>query len=371
MSPDRFTTLTVSLGARSYPILIGEQLLSRAGELLAPHLPLKRVFIITDEHVAKAHLPTLQAALSGTGIRYEAIILPPGEQTKSFAMFESVLTEILSHKPERKVTLIALGGGVIGDLTGFAASALLRGVGFIQIPTTLLSQVDSSVGGKTGINSKHGKNLIGSFYQPQLVLADMSLLDTLPKRELLAGYAEVVKYGLINQPEFFDWLVSQEAAFNRGDKAILSRMVETSCQAKAEIVAADEHEGGVRALLNLGHTFGHALEKVMGYDGRLLHGEAVAIGMMQAFRFSSRLGLCSESDVQRVEKHLKAVGLPTGLYDIHDRWNANDLLEAMYQDKKVSAGTLTFILAKGIGKAFIAKDVDPVSVRTMLEEEIG
>jgi 3-dehydroquinate synthase len=369
MSP--LNHLTVSLEERSYDILVGNGLLAQAGEILKPLLKLPRVFILTDETVAKHHLGTLETSLNNAGIKNDAIILPPGENTKRFEILERVMNTLLEAKPERSMTLIALGGGVVGDLTGFAASILLRGVPFIQIPTTLLAQVDSSVGGKTGINTPYGKNLVGTFYQPSLVLADMELLGTLPTRELLAGYAEVVKYGLINQPDFFTWLEGKSAALKAKDRDTLSHMVLTSCKAKADIVASDERESGARALLNLGHTFGHALEKIAGYDGRLLHGEAVALGMAQAFRFSTRLGLCPEEDTARVEAHLKAVGLPVFLSDIAIAWEPEALLDGMYQDKKVSGGKLVFILVKGIGKAYIAKDIIDHDVLGFLNEEVG
>ena len=282
--------LTVDLGDRSYDIHVGEGLLERTGELLRHILPIPSVLIVTDKTVADLHLGTLQAALDKSDIKYQTVVLPAGEQTKSFKELEALLETLLAYKPERNTTLIAFGGGVIGDITGFAASILLRGVPFIQIPTTLLAMVDSSVGGKTGINTKYGKNLVGTFYQPKCVLADISLLKTLPKREFLAGYAEVVKYGFIQDATFFEELEKNASQLN--NSAHLKHMIMTSCKAKADIVEKDEREGGIRALLNLGHTFAHALEAEMGYDGRLLHGEAVAIGLVLAFSFSVSRDLC-------------------------------------------------------------------------------
>ena len=290
-----------------------------------------------------------------------------GEASKSFASFEKLCEEILALGIERSTVLIALGGGVIGDLTGFAAAVLLRGIDFIQIPTTLLAQVDSSVGGKTGINSGHGKNLIGAFHQPRLVLADTYTLRTLPRRELLAGYAEVVKYGLIDQPDFFAWLEGHGADLVEGDQGVLAQAIETSCAAKAAIVAEDEKEAGKRALLNLGHTFGHALEAECGYGDELLHGEGVALGMIMAFDLSVELGLCPAEDADRVFRHLTAVGLPTRLEHLPGRvWDADTLLGHMHKDKKVTGGKLTFILAKGIGRAFITHDVEEAAVRALL-----
>lgn len=365
-----YSTLTVDLKERSYDIYIGEGLLQSAATLIKPVLPLNNAFIITDENVAKLHLKPLQNSLSEAGIESHCSILPAGEQTKSFNQLEQLLNEIFEKKPERKSTLIALGGGVIGDLTGFAASILLRGVNFIQIPTTLLAQVDSSVGGKTGINNTYGKNLIGSFYQPKLVLADTTVLQALPKREFLSGYAEVVKYALINNYAFFEWLVDNEKKIINMEPHTLQEAIKISCQSKAEIVANDEKEAGCRALLNLGHTFGHALEKETGYSDILRHGESVAIGMVLAHQLSAKMGMCSKEEPKKVEKHLKTVGLPTSLHDVDTDWNVENLLEAMYQDKKVSEGKLVFILTKGIGKAFINKGVDAKEVEHFLRSKI-
>lgn len=364
------TSVPVALGDRSYDILIGDGLLSRAGELVKPFLKRPRTVIVTDENVARNHLSTLQAALTGSGIASEAIVLPPGEKSKSYGTLAELCDKLLAAGVERRDCIIAFGGGVIGDLAGFAAAILRRGVNFIQIPTTLLAQVDSSVGGKTGINSPHGKNLIGAFHQPQLVLADLGLLKTLPRRELAAGYAEVVKYGLLGDRPFFDWLDGNVQRVFDGDLEAIGHAVAVSCRTKARIVAEDETETGVRALLNLGHTFGHALEAATGYSQRLLHGESVSIGMVQAFRFSEAAGLCAPQTAGRVATHLKAAGLP-----IHSSEIAGELpppaalLDLMRQDKKAVAGKLTFILVRGIGEAFIARDVPDSDVLSFLEED--
>jgi 3-dehydroquinate synthase len=361
--------LTVALGARSYDIAIGRGLMAEAALHLRPLLKQPKVIIVTDEPVARLHLPVLVRALDQGGIGHREIVLPPGEQTKSFQYLEQLMDRLLAEKPERSTMLVALGGGVIGDLTGFAASILLRGVDFVQIPTTLLAQVDSSVGGKTAIDTRWGKNLVGSFHQPRLVLADTGVLDTLPRRELLAGYAEVAKYGLINDAPFFAWLEEHGPGVIDGNGAARQRAVRTSCAAKAAIVAEDERETGTRALLNLGHTFGHALEAECGYGSELLHGEAVAIGMVMAFDLSAQLGLCPAEDAARVERHLAAVGLPTSPTAIGGRvWDADRLIEHMHHDKKRGAGRLNFILARGIGRAYIAKDVDIADVKALLIE---
>ncbi len=352
------TTVHVALGERSYDIHIGEGLLSRAGEIVAPFLKRPLTAIVTDAHVAEAHLATLERALSAKGIRSTAIVMPPGEATKSYQHLADLCDRLLAAGIERRDRIIAFGGGVIGDLAGFAAAILRRGVDFIQIPTTLLAQVDSSVGGKTGINSPHGKNLIGAFHQPLAVISDIGLLSTLPRRELAAGYAEVAKYGLLGDKAFFEWLEGSAPAIMRGNSEALIRAIRSSCEAKARIVAEDETETGVRALLNLGHTFGHALEAATGYSQRLLHGEGVAIGMVQAFRFSERQGLCAPGAADRVAKHLKSAGLPVHASQIPgDLPPPATLLEIMRQDKKAQGGKLTFILVRDIGDAFIARDV--------------
>jgi 3-dehydroquinate synthase len=365
-------TVRVALAERSYDILVGGGLIGRAGQLAAPLLAQQRVVVITDRHVAKHHLDALQESFRRAGIASDSIVLPAGEQTKSFAELEALCDRLLAMKVERHTTLVALGGGVIGDLTGFAASILLRGVDFIQVPTSLLAQVDSSVGGKTGINTSHGKNLIGSFYQPRLVLADTDVLDTLPKRELLAGYAEIVKYGLINDPAFFGWLEDHGANLIAGDEAARRHAIVKSCQAKADIVGADERESGQRALLNLGHTFGHALEAECGYSDELLHGEAVAMGMVMAFDLSATLGLAPLEDAARLRRHLASLGLPTDPISIQGRiWSPARLIEHMGKDKKVKDGRIGFVLARGIGQCFTPAYVDLAQVEAMLESAIA
>ena len=363
--------VSVSLGARTYDIQIGEHLLEEAGRMIAPVLNRPFTAIVTDENVAKFHIKTLEASLAAAGIRSVSIILPPGEKTKSFTALAGLCEKLLAAGVERRDKIIALGGGVIGDLAGFAAAILRRGIDFIQIPTSLLAQVDSSVGGKTGINTAHGKNLIGAFLQPIKVLADTGLLDTLPARELAAGYAEVAKYGLLGDHSFFDWLEANAQLVMRGDTQARSHAIHKSCSAKAAIVAEDETEQGVRALLNLGHTFGHALESATGYSNRLLHGEGVAIGMVQAFRFSERLKHCKPGTADRVARHLKAVGLPTHMNDIEGKLPpVAELLGIMRQDKKAQGGKLTFILARSIGDAFIAKNVPDQDVAAFLQEDL-
>jgi 3-dehydroquinate synthase len=360
-------SLTVALGDRSYEIVIGEELIPRAGQWVAPLLKSGRAMIVTDETVAELHLEALERALESAGGAFEAFVLPAGEATKDFEHLSDLCSRLLLAGVERGTTLVALGGGVIGDLTGFAAAILLRGLDFIQIPTTLLAQVDSSVGGKTGINTPEGKNLVGAFHQPRLVLADTTALTTLPRRELLAGYAEVVKYGAISDAEFFTWLESHGADILDGAPELLTRAVEVSCASKAAIVAADERESGARALLNLGHTFGHALEAEVGYSGELLHGEAVAIGMIMAFDLSVQLGYCPAEDAARLRRHLAAVGLPTGLEALPGRiWDPGRLLGHMQKDKKVADGRITFILARGLGEAFITRDVEPAEITALL-----
>ena len=349
-------------------ILIGNGLVSHAGSHIAKVLPAKKVFIVTDDNVAPIYLNMLEKSLDVVGIKYSSCILPYGEKTKSFESLEKLLDLIFATQPDRKTTLIALGGGVIGDLTGFAASIILRGINFIQIPTTLLAQVDSSVGGKTGINNKYGKNLVGSFYQPLLVLADTDTMKTLPQREFLAGYAEVVKYGIINDLEFFNYLDTNLAAILAQDNSALQYIITTSCEAKAAIVADDEREGGVRALLNFGHTFAHALEKITGYSNKLLHGEAVAIGMVFALKLSHKMGLCEANDVAKVEAHLKKAGLMTSPLEIQTDWNADNLISAMRQDKKAFNGKLTFILVRSVGEGFIETNVPEDVVFETIED---
>ena len=360
-------SLRVELAQRSYDILVGEGLLASAGRHMMPLLKQKRVMLVTDENVAGLHLATVERALDDAGIGYQALVLPAGERTKDFAHLETLVERLLKAKVERDTSLVALGGGVIGDLTGFAASIILRGLEFIQLPTTLLAQVDSSVGGKTGINTGQGKNLVGTFHQPRLVLIDTDTLSTLPRRELLAGYAEVVKYGLVNDADFFAWLESHGTAVIDGDPAARRHAVLTSCANKAALVAEDERESGHRALLNLGHTFGHALEAEFGYGDELLHGEAVAIGLTLAFDLSARLGLCPQEETARVRRHLAAIGLPTGLEWFGGRAvSPRDLLEHMSRDKKVRDGRITFVLARGIGRAFLSQEVDLREVEALL-----
>ncbi len=366
--------LRVEMGDRSYDIVAGAGLFERAGELLGPIVGRRKLIVVTDENVAARQGARLEAGLRDGGIVATRITLKPGEATKSWEQLGKLTDAILDLKPERGSMLLALGGGVVGDLTGVAASLVLRGIGFIQAPTTLLAQVDSAVGGKTGVNTRHGKNLIGSFYQPKLVLADLDALSTLPRRELLAGYAEVVKYGLIDEPAFFDWLEKNGEAVIAGDATARAHAVITSCAAKARIVAADEREDNVRALLNLGHTFGHAFEAAVGYGDMLLHGEAVALGMVLAFDLSAQLGLCPRADCERIRRHFKAVGLPTDPASLNlppKARRADKLLELMAQDKKVSGGRITFILARGIGQAFVARDVDTGDVRVLLEQSVA
>ncbi|HUC61564.1 MAG TPA: 3-dehydroquinate synthase [Alphaproteobacteria bacterium] len=369
---DGVERIPLALGARSYDILVGPGLIARAGALMAPVLERPRTVIVTDATVGRLYLAPLAEALDRARIVHEAIELPPGEGTKDFGHFASLLERLLALRIERSTTILALGGGVIGDLAGFAASVALRGIDYVQIPTTLLAQVDSSVGGKTGINTRQGKNLVGSFYQPRLVLADIDALATLPRREFLAGYAEVVKYGLIGDAQFFAWLERNGAALVAGDVDARRHAVAASCRAKAATVAADERETGARALLNFGHTFGHALEAETGFGDELLHGEAVALGMVLAFELSARLGLCPAGDAARVVRHFEAIGLPTSLPRAGGRrWNADALIDHMARDKKVRDGKIAFILARGIGKAFVARDVDPAAVRALLAAAIA
>jgi 3-dehydroquinate synthase len=368
MSADA-VTVEVGLGTRSYDILIGPGLIGRAGEEIAKRLPDIRTAIVSDENVAAHHLDALSESLSRSGIESTSIVLPAGEKTKNFDALQQVVDGILAARLERGDAVIALGGGVIGDLAGFAAGIVRRGMNFVQMPTSLLAQVDSSVGGKTGINTVHGKNLVGVFHQPRLVLADTGALDTLPAREFRAGYAEVAKYGLIDRPDFFAWLEKNwQEVFDGGPAC--TEAIAQSCRAKAEVVARDEFETGDRALLNLGHTFGHALEAATGYDGaRLVHGEGVAIGMALAHRFSARLNLASHDDAARVEAHLAAVGLPWRMADIPGPLpDAERLLGYIAQDKKVSRGALTFILTHGVGQSFIARDVPASEVLSFLRE---
>ena len=365
-------TVRVELGARGYDILIGDGLIGRAGAEIAALLPGLRAAIVTDANVAAAHAQALSASLAAAGIEAVTITVAPGERSKSFAVLEEVVDAVLAARLERGDAVIALGGGVVGDLAGFVAGIVRRGMKFVQMPTSLLAQVDSSVGGKTGINSPRGKNLVGVFQQPVLVLADTGALDTLPAREFRAGYAEVVKYGLIDRPDFFAWLEGNWREVFSGGPA-RTRAIAQSCRAKAEVVARDEYETGDRALLNLGHTFGHALEAATSYDSaRLVHGEGVAIGMALAHRFSNRLNLCSMDDALRVEAHLAAVGLPVSPGGVPGELPGPErMLDYIAQDKKVSRGALTFILTRGIGRSFIARDVAPSEVLAFLRDAMA
>ena len=368
-SPAR-RTVRVDLGERSYDILIGPGLIASAGVEIAARLNGRRIAVVTDEHVAPLYLDPFLRSLSDAKIEAVSQVLPAGEKTKSFEHLMTVCDGVLGARIERGDAVVALGGGVIGDLTGFAAGIVRRGSRFIQVPTSLLAQVDSSVGGKTGINSRHGKNLIGVFHQPNLVLADTDVLDTLSPREFRAGYAEVAKYGLIDKPDFFAWLEKNWRTIFSGGEARIEAIA-TSCQAKADVVAADERETGLRALLNLGHTFGHALEAATEYDSRrLVHGEGVAIGMVLAHQFSARMNLASPDDARRVEAHLKDVGLPVSMDAIPGGLPPVEvLMEAIAQDKKVKSGRLTFILTRGIGQSFVADDVPASEVLSFLKEK--
>jgi len=368
-----FERINVSLGERSYEIIIGSQLLNKAGNFIKSATRSERVIIVTDDNVAPLYLDALADSLEITGINVGKIILPPGEQTKSISYFEKLTNNILGMKIDRNVALIALGGGVIGDLTGYVASSILRGIDFVQVPTTLLSQVDSSVGGKTGINSRYGKNLIGAFYQPRIVIADIDTIDSLPRREVLAGYAEVAKYGLINDSEFFTWLEDCGPTLYQGNyekyKDFLQKAIFKSCKSKTEIIMEDETEQNVRTLLNLGHTFGHALETETGFSDRLLHGEAVSIGICLAFDLSVLLKLCPKSDAERTRKHFAGMGLPTNLSDIRKfDWNTESLLNHMLSDKKIKNGKVNFILTKGIGKSFLAPNIKMKDVQIVFEQ---
>jgi shikimate kinase/3-dehydroquinate synthase len=363
--------LSVAVGAAGYDVVIGDGLVRRAGALLAPVLPRKHAVVVTDDVVAPLHLPALLAGLDATGFVTQQIVVPAGEASKRLEVFESVTDQLLAAGVERRSAVIALGGGVVGDLAGFAAAATLRGLPFVQVPTTLLAQVDSSVGGKTGINTRHGKNLLGAFHQPRMVLADTATLATLPARELRAGYAEIAKAGLIGDAALFDWCEANGAAVIAGDRAAQSEAVLRACAFKAAVVGDDEREetpSGGRALLNLGHTFGHALEAELGY-GTILHGEAVAAGIGLAFRLSANLGLCPAADAERVIAHLNRVGLPGELSLLNRRLSAARLVGHMRHDKKMRDGALTFILVHGIGRAFTHAEVPPDAVTDLLRAE--
>jgi 3-dehydroquinate synthase len=363
--------VNVALGERSYDIIIGRGRLGSLGEKIAALRPGAKAAIVSDEIVARHHLAATEAALAAAGIGTSSVTVPPGESSKSFAMLERVCEALIAARIERADVVVALGGGVIGDLAGLAAALVRRGLDYVQVPTTLLAQVDSSVGGKTAIDSTHGKNLIGAFHQPVLVLADTALLDTLPERQFRAGYAEVVKYGLLGDPGFFAWLEANWRELFAGGGA-REHAIAVSCRMKAAIVARDEREHGERALLNLGHTFGHALEAAAGFSDRLLHGEAIALGMTLAFAFSAKRGLLPRSEAERVERHLATVGLPIHLSSVPGGPpDADRLMELIAQDKKVKRGRLTFILARAVGASFVAPDVDAAEVRAFLVEKFA
>lgn len=362
--------LPVDLGDRSYDVVVGQGLLAEAGQRIRPFLKRGRVAIVSDETVWGLHGAALTASLEASGVACPAVIVPPGEQTKSFEGLADVSDRLLALELDRSDLIVAFGGGVVGDLAGFAAAIYKRGIDFIQIPTTLLAQVDSSVGGKTAIDTPRGKNLIGAFHQPRLVLADLDVLATLPQREMRAGYAEVIKYGLLGDFAFFEWLEAHAGQVLSREPEALAHAVARSIEMKAEIVIADEKEAGRRALLNLGHTFGHALEAETGYGEALLHGEAVAAGSAIAFRFSAAQGLCSAQDATRAEAAIAAAGLPVRMSEVSPApFNARLLVRHMAQDKKAEGGRLTFILARGLGDAFVAKDVDAATVEAFLKTE--
>lgn len=368
-------TVGVALGDRAYDIIIGRDVLPSLGHRIAALRPGARVAIVTDRTVAKHWLGKTEDALADAGVASSRIVVGEGEASKSYAVLQEVSEGLIAAKIERNDLVIALGGGVIGDLAGFAASIVRRGVDFVQVPTSLLAQVDSSVGGKTGINSPHGKNLVGAFHQPVLVIADTAVLDTLSPRQFRAGYAEVAKYGVLGDAELFDWLEAHQGEIFSGGIA-REQAIAASCRAKAEIVARDERETGDRALLNLGHTFGHALEAATGFSDRLFHGEGVAVGMVLAAEFSAHMNMIPASDAARVQHHLASVGLPTRLQDIagfqqEGLADADTLMALMAQDKKVKRGRLTFILLEQIGKAVIVNDVDPSAVRAFLQEKLS
>jgi shikimate kinase/3-dehydroquinate synthase len=361
----------VPLAQAPYEVLVGSGLIARAGVLLAPVLPQNRVVVVADETVARLHLPALTAGLGEAGFSWRSVVVRPGEASKSLASYAYVTDALLEAGVERRTAVVALGGGVIGDLAGFAAATVLRGLPFVQIPTTLLAQVDSSVGGKTGINTAYGKNLLGAFHQPRLVLADTAALDTLPIRELRAGYAEIVKAGLIGDAAFFAWCESHGPALLNGDRAAQAEAVERACAFKARVVCADEREEAAedgRALLNLGHTFGHALEAEYGYTGELLHGEAVSLGLVLAFRLSVKLSVCARADADRVSAHLAATGMPYELGALGRRFSASRLIGHMQSDKKMRDGRLAFVLARGVGEAFTSRDVPEAAVASVLRD---
>jgi 3-dehydroquinate synthase len=371
ISGDQPETICVDLGPRAYDVVVGPGLIEKLPAHLSALGARAVTAVVCDETVAGLHLPAVTAALDGAGITHTGIVVADGEASKSFQALESVVDRLLEARIERGDVIVAVGGGVVGDLAGFAASILRRGAGVAHVPTTLLAQVDSAIGGKTAINTRHGKNLVGAFYQPRLVLADTGVLNTLSPRALRAGYAEIVKYGLIGDAAFFAWLEDNGAAVLAGDAAARQHALVVSCRAKARVVEADERESGERALLNLGHTFGHALETLSGSGGGLAHGEAVAIGMVMAFDLSVRLRLCPAGDATRVQQHLAAAGLPTAIGALGAGWDAGALIEIMSQDKKNIGGQLTFVLARRVGEAFVSRDVSVADVRAVLERHLA
>ena len=354
-------------GFAPYDVVVGRGLLSQAGARIAPFVR-GRTVVVSDETVATLHGPVLTASLEAVGVRTEMVAVPPGEASKSFAELERLIDRLLATGLDRKDVIVALGGGVVGDLAGLAAALYMRGIDFVQVPTTLLAQVDSSVGGKTAIDTPRGKNLVGAFHQPRLVLADIDVLKTLPERQLRSGWAEVLKHGLICDAVFFDWLAGEGATGATGDPTALERAVVRSIEIKSAIVGEDEREAGRRTLLNLGHTFGHALEAALGFGDGLAHGEAVALGCAMAFRFSARLGVCDPAEAWRAATVIAAAGLPTRLAEV-GRFGADALIGRMAGDKKAEGGALTLVLARRIGEAFVARDVDAATLRAFLMEE--
>ncbi len=364
--------LRVDLSGRAYDIVVGAGVLGSAGKEIAALKRAKRVFIVADDHTASLHMAALTRSLDAAGLAHTATVLPPGEASKSFGVLEQLISTMLDSKVERSDLVVALGGGVMGDLAGFAAGITKRGLDYVQVPTTLLAQVDSSVGGKTAIDMPQGKNLVGLFHQPCLVLADTAALDTLPPREMRAGYAEILKYGLISDAVFAEWVGANASAILSKAGPERTKAIVTSCRMKARVVEADEREAGQRALLNLGHTFAHAIEACAGYSGKVLHGEAVAAGCCLAFDLSERLKLCPPGQASRVRGWLAAAGLPTTFADLPELGaSADDLVEIMRQDKKASGGKLVFVLAHGIGQAFVANDVDPKAVASYLTDALA
>lgn len=364
-----FGTVNIPISDRSYEIIVGDHILEDVGSHLVNLLDRKRAFIITDKKISELHLPNFKDNLLSSGIDVTVIEIPEGEKSKSFECLESVHSQLLDNKIERTDTICAFGGGVVGDLAGFVASTILRGIKIIQIPTTLLAQVDAAIGGKNGINTKQGKNLIGTIYQPKKVISDISLLTTLPKRDFLAGYAEILKYGILGNSEFYNWLEYNGKKVISGDKNAIGHAVLNSVINKAKIISDDERELGRRAILNLGHTFAHALEAELGYDGRLLHGEAVSIGMVIAMDLSVKIGTCPKEDAVRVYDHLKSIGLPVTLPTGHD-WNIQTLLNHMRQDKKVKNGEINFVISNGIGNSSLTNNINEKELIEVLEKHL-